>query len=89
MAGLFLAGAGLSGGFPVMLGFAGHLFAEISATAFSFVFVVALTGNMLINYLTGIILQQFGVNYLTMICMVELILMILLFYFIIKKLHHT
>jgi MFS transporter, FHS family, glucose/mannose:H+ symporter len=89
MLGLFLIGAGLAGGFPVMLGFAGHLFADMSATAFSFVFVVALTGNMLINYFTGIILQQYGVGYLTMICLIALIIMILLFYFIIKKLHRS
>src|SRR4029079_13964564 len=37
-AGLILSGAGLAGGFPIMLGFVGERFSEVSGTAFSFVF---------------------------------------------------
>lgn len=85
--GLFLSGAGLSGGFPVMLGFVGHHFTSISGTAISFVFVVALIGNMLINYVTGIIIQEYGVGNLVLICYVEILVMVLLFYFIIQKLN--
>jgi len=87
IAGLFLSGAGVSGGFPVMLGFVGHHFPTISATAISFVFVVALIGNMLINYLTGIIIQQYGVEYLPIICYVEIVVMVIFFFFIIKQLN--
>lgn len=84
--GLFLAGAGLSGGFPVMLGFVGHFFAAMSGTAISFVFVVALTGNMLINYITGVLIQGEGVGILMLICYVEIMFMIILFYFMTRKL---
>lgn len=87
IAGLFLSGAGLSGGFPVMLGFVGHHFPAISGTAISFVFVVALIGNMLINYLTGILIQQYGVGYLPMICYTVIVAMVLFFSFIVKKLN--
>jgi MFS transporter, FHS family, glucose/mannose:H+ symporter len=86
-AGLCLSGAGLSGGFPVMLGFVGHHFTAISGTAISFVFVIALIGNMLINYITGIIIQEYGVSNLVMICYVEIVVMVLLFYFIMQKLN--
>jgi MFS transporter, FHS family, glucose/mannose:H+ symporter len=85
-AGLCLSGAGLSGGFPVMLGFVGHHFTAISGTAISFVFVIALIGNMLINYITGIIIQEYGVSNLVLVCYVEILVMVLLFYFIMQKL---
>jgi MFS family permease len=87
IAGLFLSGAGVSGGFPVMLGFVGYHFPSISATAISFVFVVALIGNMLINYLTGVLIQQYGVGYLPIICYFAIAVMVLFFYFIVKKLN--
>lgn len=85
--GLFLAGAGLSGGFPVMLGFVGHYFAALSGTAISFVFVVALIGNILINYLTGVIIEQYGISNLVGICYVEIMIMAVLFYIIMQKLN--
>ncbi|HEY5390889.1 MAG TPA: MFS transporter, partial [Hanamia sp.] len=50
VAGLILLGAGLAGGFPLMLGLVGDRYKELSGTAFSLVFVIALLGNMLINY---------------------------------------
>jgi MFS family permease len=62
--GLFLSGSGLAGGFPIMLGWVGERFEHISATAFSFVFTLALIGNMQINYLMGIIVEKFGVQHL-------------------------
>lgn len=85
-AGLFLAGAGLSGGFPVMLGFVGHFYTQMSATAISFVFVIALTGNMLVNYVTGIILQRMGPGYLPLISLVTAAIMLFIFLFIIQNL---
>jgi MFS family permease len=84
--GLFLAGAGLSGGFPVMLGFVGQFFASMSGTAISFVFVIALSGNMLINYLTGALIQRYGIDNLVFICYAEIMFMFILFYFITRKL---
>lgn len=84
--GLFLSGAGLAGGFPIMLGFAGERFPELTGTAFSFIFTVALIGNMLINYLMGIIVQKYGVRHLTTVSYIEIALMAILFTFIIQKL---
>jgi len=85
VAGLVLSGAGLAGGFPIMLGFVGERFAALSGTAFSFVFVVALAGNMLINYAMGFIVHNYGVQHLTTVCYIEIGIMVLLFPFIIQK----
>jgi fucose permease len=86
IAGLIFSGAGLAGGFPLMLGITGKHFARLSGTAFSFVFTVALIGNMLINYLMGIIVDKFGVQQLTSVAYIEIGFMTVLFYFIIQKL---
>lgn len=76
--GLFLIGAGLAGGFPIMLGLVGRAFAGLSATAFSIVLVIALFGNMLINYLMGIVANNFGIGKLTIFCYAEACVMLLL-----------
>jgi MFS family permease len=88
-AGLVLSGAGLAGGFPIMLGFVGDRFPSISGTAFSFVFAVALVGNMLVNYLTGVIVQHYGVGHLTTVSYAAAAVMAILFVFIVRKLHVT
>ena len=82
--GLFLIGAGLAPGFPVMLGLVGNMFKEISGTAFSFVLVIALTGNIVINYITGILVQYFGMRAFVYIILVVIIVMITLYLFIRK-----
>lgn len=82
--GLFLIGAGLSPGFPVMLGITGNMFKEISGTAFSFAMLVALTGNMIINYITGVLVNQFGVRSFLYVIIASIIIMITL-YMLIRK----
>ncbi len=80
--GLFLIGAGLSPGFPVMLGLTGNMFKETSGTAFSFVMFIALTGNIVINYITGILVQYFGVRAFVYVIIGAIIFMITLYSFI-------
>lgn len=89
IAGLILSGAGLAEGFPLMLGITGKHFAELSGTAFSFVFTVALLGNMLINYLMGLIVENFGVQQLTTVAYIEIAFMVLIFYYIVQNLKST
>jgi len=89
IAALVLSGAGLAGGFPLMLGITGKNFAHLSGTAFSFIFTVALIGNMLINYLMGIIVHRYGVLHLTTVAYAEAAVMILLFCLIIQQLKTT
>jgi FHS family glucose/mannose:H+ symporter-like MFS transporter len=73
--GLFILGAGLSAGFPVMLGFTGDRFAELSGTAFSLVLAFALIGNMLVNYSMGVIAKNYGIVHLTTVAFIQLIIL--------------
>jgi MFS family permease len=84
VAGLVLIGAGLAAGFPIMLGFVGSRFTDLSATAFSFAFVIALLGNSLINYLTGLIVQAYGVQQMISVAAAEVCCMFILCIFIRK-----
>jgi len=84
--GLVLLGAGLAAGFPVMLGINGERFKELSGTAFSFVMTVALTGNMLINYMMGLLAGKYGISSLTIVAFIEMSLQIVLFILIMRSL---
>ncbi len=75
-AGLFLLGAGIAAGFPTMLGFVGNRYPHLSGTAFSFVFVIALLGNMLVNYSMGLVAENYGIKHLTTFTFAELIIMV-------------
>ena len=87
--GLVALGAGLAGGFPIMLGIAGGLFASLSGTAFSIIFFIALAGNTIINFLMGLVAQHFGVTHLITFAFAESIIMILLAVSIISKSKQT
>ena len=76
--GLVILGAGLSGGFPLMLGVVAGRFAELSGTAFSFVLVIALIGNMLVNYLLGLIAERTGIHHLITVAFAEAAVMLVL-----------
>ena len=82
IAGLALLGAGLAGGFPIILGYVGDIYAKLSGTAFSIAFVIALAGNMLINYMMGVISQAFGIGQLSTALLLTLMVMIILLWVI-------
>jgi MFS transporter, FHS family, glucose/mannose:H+ symporter len=75
---LVTMGVGLAAGFPVMLGLVGGKYADVSATAFSFVLVIALAGNMLVNFLMGAVAERYGIHHFTTIAISAVILMFLL-----------
>ena len=83
--GLVLLGAGLASGFPVMLGLAGSRYTDLSATAFSIALVIALTGNMLVNYGMGIVAHRYGIHHLTTVAFAELLVMSILGVVILNK----
>jgi len=85
VAGLFTIGMGLAGGFPIMLGIVGDQYRERLATAFSFVLLFALIGNILLNYLMGWIAKKWGIEQLSTIIFVELFFMVILSIFIYRK----
>jgi MFS family permease len=76
---LFFLGAGLAPGFPVMLGVIAEIFKNVSATAFSFAMVIALSGNIIINYLTGVFVDKFGAGVYLYIVLIEIIAMVIVF----------
>lgn len=64
-------GCGFAAVFPVVLGMVGERYPAISGTAFSLVIVMALAGNSLINYMTGVISDKEGISvfpYVILIC---------------------
>ena len=85
IAGLVMIGIGLAAGFPVMLGFVGNLYAEVSGTAFSIVLTIALIGNMLVNFAMGVIAENYGVQHLTTVAFALLGAMFFLALVILKK----
>jgi FHS family glucose/mannose:H+ symporter-like MFS transporter len=84
--GLMVLGAGLAAGFPVMLGFTGERYKELSGTAFSFVLAVGLLGNMFFNYCMGIISQNYGIGHLTTVALGEALALGVLCIVILRKL---
>jgi MFS family permease len=83
--GLCMTGAGLASGFPVMLGYTGDRYAELSGTAFSFVLFVALCGNMLLNYCMGLASRTFGIGIFPFVILGVALSLIILFAIIYKK----
>jgi FHS family glucose/mannose:H+ symporter-like MFS transporter len=87
--GLFILGAGLSAGFPVMLGFTGTAFAALSGTAFSLILAFALIGNMLMNYCMGLIAKNYGIVHLTTVAFGQLIILVSVASIILKTLKNN
>jgi fucose permease len=78
MAGLFLIGYGLAAGFPVVLGAIGEIYSELTGTAFSIAFVVALLGGSALPYLTGVLGDRFGLRASLLTVPVALVMMAVL-----------
>lgn len=60
--GVYLLGAGLAATFPVVLGFVGDRYTQLSGTAFSVVIVMALTGGMVLPFTTGALGARYGMR---------------------------
>lgn len=84
MAGLIIIGAGFAASFPVILGYIGQIYANLSGTAFSIAFVIALTGNALINYFFGIISNVYGTKQLPVL-LLSVIACLFILIFLIKQ----
>ncbi|HET6566320.1 MAG TPA: MFS transporter, partial [Rhodothermales bacterium] len=77
--GLFLIGVGLAAGFPVVLGYVGDSYANLSGTAFSIVLLIALIGGSVFPYVIGLLGEAFGLRASFTLIPISLILMALLF----------
>ncbi len=60
--GTVLAGAGFAAVFPIVLGYTADRYAHLSGTAFSVVFVMALTGGTVLPYVTGVLGDTYGLR---------------------------
>ncbi|RQW02231.1 MFS transporter [candidate division KSB1 bacterium] len=89
IAGLFLLGCGFAAGFPVMLGYVGNLYPKLSGTAFSIAFAMALTGGMILPYLTGITGQSLGLRTSFIIIPISLCCLAILFGIVIRKIQKS
>jgi fucose permease len=74
-AAVFLLGVGFAAGFPVILGLVGDRHARLSGTAFSLVIVMALTGGMILPWLTGVLGSVYGLRGSFLIVPVSLVVM--------------
>jgi len=89
LAAALLIGAGLAAAFPVVLGYIGDLYPRQSGTAFSAIFVLALTGNMAINKTFGYVAQIHGVQQYAKLMLVCLAFSAALLYLVIRQLGKT
>jgi len=83
--GLAMMGMGLAAGFPVILGYVGDIYAKVSGTAFSLVFVIAIIGNILWNFLMGYLTSFFGFGALPRFIILSIVLLGGLLYITISK----
>ncbi len=77
--GMVLIGAGLASTFPVILSIIGGHYPKLSGTAFSVALVIALTGNTLLNQLTGHLSQHFGIQTYPYTMLIAIGMMLILF----------
>jgi len=84
--GICLLGFGAAAAFPVMLGYVGSMFPEISGAAFSLVLFIALTGNALLNALGGLVFEKFQIGSFIFFMIGILLVMLLLLAVIVGKL---
>lgn len=84
-AALIIIGAGFAAGFPVMLGYIGQLFPAYSGTAFSIAFVIALGGNILLNFIFGAVAKSYSIGYLPYFVLASVACMLVLLMSIRRK----
>ncbi|RJP73605.1 MAG: MFS transporter [Ignavibacteriales bacterium] len=84
--GVALLGIGFAPGFPVVLGYVGELYAEVTGTAFSIAITIALVGNTLLNYLVGSLSIPFGIGIFPTIQIISVLLMSLVFWIALGRL---
>lgn len=83
--GLILLGIGFAAGFPLTLGYVGEIYSNLSGTAFSIVLVIALIGNMMINYLVGIISHTYGIKQFITLLIICIIFMTIILSIVIVR----
>lgn len=84
-AGMTLLGVGFAPVFPVLLGYIGTLYPELSGTAFSIALFIALIGNTTLNYIMGNAAGRFGIGVFPFMLLFAVIIMSLVLFLALKK----
>jgi FHS family glucose/mannose:H+ symporter-like MFS transporter len=84
--GVVLTGGGFAAVFPVVLGYAGDRYPDVSGSAFSFVFVLALVGGSTLPYATGVLADALGLRPSLLVLPVALCASALLFHSVRRRL---
>jgi MFS transporter, FHS family, glucose/mannose:H+ symporter len=87
--GVFMLGIGFAATFPVVLGFVGERYADLSGTAFSLAIAMALCGGMLLPWLAGILGASYGMRGSFVIVPAALLLLATLVGILSRRLHST
>jgi fucose permease len=74
-AAIFLLGAGFAAVFPLIFGFVGDRYANLSGTALSIVIAIALVGGMLMPYAAGVLGGAYGLRVSFLLVPVSLVLL--------------
>jgi fucose permease len=82
--GLVILGVAFAAGFPVLLGIVGDIYSGYSGTAFSLIFVIALTGNTIINYVTGLVANAYGIRNFSTIIIMSIVIMVVILQRVLK-----
>jgi fucose permease len=84
---MVMFGFGFAAGFPVMLGITGERYPTLLGTAFSIVIIMALIGNTLLNYLTGILAGTWGIRFFPVILTICSLVMLILLRVVKSRIH--
>jgi MFS transporter, FHS family, glucose/mannose:H+ symporter len=87
--GLILVGIGFAACFPIIFSYVGEAYAKLSGTAFSVVLVMALAGGMTYPYVTGILGNSFGLRTSFLIIPLSLVIMLVVFGLVLKRLQKS
>jgi len=87
--GVVLLGIGFAPAFPVVLGYVGELYSNLTGTAFSFAITIALIGNTAVNALVGIISKEYGISKFPFVLLGCAVLMILVLSIVLKRISKT
>jgi len=84
-AGMAILGAGLAACFPVVMGYVTNRYKSLSGTALSMVLVLALLGNMIINYGMGSLANAYGTGIMPAILAGGIFLQLFLLLLVLKR----
>jgi len=76
---VLMLGAGFAPVFPVMFAYIGGLYPDLTGTAFGIALVIGLAGNMLLNYLVGILAHAIGIGSYPVLLVAAVLMGLLLF----------